>query len=65
MLSAVVPIDEKKKSIPKPPEMMTKKERERLIRSLEKEMRDAARRLEFEQAAELRDALMEIRAANS
>ena len=65
VLSAVVPVDEKKKSMPKPPEMMTKKERERLIRSLEKEMRDAARRLEFEQAAELRDALMEIRAANN
>ncbi len=45
------------------PEAMSHSEREKLIRSLEKEMRDAARRLEFEEAAQLRDAIMELRAA--
>ena len=45
------------------PEKMKKREREKVLRSLEKEMRDAARRLEFEEAAQLRDAIMEIRAA--
>ena len=44
------------------PEKMKKSERERLLRSLEKEMREAARKLEFEEAAQLRDAIMEIRA---
>ncbi|ATW25915.1 excinuclease ABC subunit UvrB [Candidatus Formimonas warabiya] len=43
-------------------EKLSKKEGEKLIRSLEKEMRDAARHLEFERAAQLRDAIMEIRA---
>jgi len=40
---------------------MGKKERERLTRSLEKEMREAARNLDFERAAEIRDVLFEIR----
>ena len=44
------------------PDKMKKSERERLLRSLEKEMREAARKLEFEEAAQLRDAIMEIRA---
>lgn len=43
-------------------EKLSKKEAEKIIRSLEKEMRDAARHLEFERAAELRDAIMEVRA---
>ena len=45
------------------PEKMKKGEREKLLRSLEKEMREAARKLEFEEAAQLRDVIMEIRAA--
>ncbi len=40
-----------------------KKKRERAIASLEKEMRQAAKRLDFEHAAELRDMIMELRAA--
>lgn len=40
---------------------MGKKERERLTKSLEKEMREAARNLDFERAAEIRDVLFEIR----
>jgi excinuclease ABC subunit B len=38
-----------------------KKEREKLCRRLEKEMKEASRQLDFERAAELRDALFEIR----
>ena len=38
-----------------------KKELQRLARELESAMRDAAKRLDFEQAAELRDRLIVIR----
>lgn len=40
-----------------------KKERERLIESLEKEMKEAARVLDFERAAELRDVILELKAS--
>ncbi|MDQ6422476.1 excinuclease ABC subunit UvrB [Paenibacillus sp. LHD-117] len=43
---------------------MTKKERQKLIERLEAEMKDAAKSLQFERAAELRDALLELRAEN-
>ena len=39
-----------------------KKEKERLIESLEKEMKEAARVLDFERAAELRDVILELKA---
>ena len=39
---------------------ITKKEKEKLIQNLEKEMKEAARVLDFERAAELRDMLMEL-----
>ena len=45
------------------PDKMSKTQREKLLRSLEKEMKEAARRLEFEEAAQFRDAIMEIRSA--
>ena len=41
---------------------MNKEQRERLIKSLEKEMKEAAKRLDFEEAASLRDAVMELKA---
>jgi excinuclease ABC subunit B len=41
---------------------MTGRERAEYIKSLEKDMKEAAARLEFERAALLRDRLMEIRA---
>ncbi|MGL4521156.1 MAG: excinuclease ABC subunit UvrB, partial [Bacilli bacterium] len=41
---------------------LTKKEREALLRKLEKEMKEAARALDFERATELRDLLFELRA---
>ena len=40
---------------------MNKKDKERLLSDLEKEMREAAKVLDFERAAELRDILMELR----
>ena len=39
--------------------------REKVIRNLEKEMREAARRLEFEKAAEARDLIMELKAMSN
>lgn len=41
---------------------MNKKEKQSLIQRLESEMKDAAKNLQFERAAELRDALLELRA---
>jgi excinuclease ABC subunit B len=44
------------------PRLMPKDEVARLIKQIEKEMKDAAKALEFERAAALRDQLMELRA---
>ena len=63
MVSAVLPEDTSSKKTKKPQDM-TKKEREKFLKTLEKSMRDAARKLEFEEAARLRDIIMEIRAGN-
>jgi excinuclease ABC subunit B len=41
---------------------MSKKERASLIERLEKEMKEAAKSLQFERAAELRDAILELKA---
>ncbi|WP_240419927.1 excinuclease ABC subunit UvrB [Paenibacillus periandrae] len=41
---------------------MSKKDKISLIERLEKEMKDAAKNLQFERAAELRDAVMELKA---
>src|SRR5690606_4858549 len=41
---------------------MSKKDRQRVIERLEEEMKEAARNLQFERAAELRDALLELKA---
>ncbi len=41
---------------------MSGKERAKLMERLEKEMKEAAKNLQFERAAELRDALLELRA---
>lgn len=43
-------------------EKMSKKERQALLEKLEAEMKEAAKSLQFERAAELRDALLELRA---
>ncbi|MGI6361230.1 MAG: excinuclease ABC subunit UvrB [Bacillota bacterium] len=59
VISTVLPDSKSRKT---EPQKMNKKERRSLIRSLEKEMKEAARRLEFEEAAALRDLLLEARA---
>ncbi|GJI57568.1 excinuclease ABC subunit UvrB [Bacillus altitudinis] len=41
---------------------MSKKEREKVIENIEMEMKDAAKELDFEKAAELRDLLLELKA---
>ncbi|SDW82929.1 excinuclease ABC subunit UvrB [Paenibacillus sp. PDC88] len=43
-------------------EKMSKRERQSLMQRLEAEMKDAAKNLQFERAAELRDALLELKA---
>ena len=40
----------------------TQKDKERIIKAYETEMREAAKNLDFERAAELRDLIIEIRA---
>lgn len=65
LVAAALPQDTKeqgKRMLPAP-EKLSKTEREKILRSLEKEMRSAASRLEFEEAAQIRDLIMEIRAA--
>lgn len=42
---------------------VTKKDKEKLMANLEKEMKEAAKVLDFERAAELRDILMELRSS--
>ena len=54
-------IYEKKLAIDKEIDEMSKKEKDELIEKLTKEMREAARHLEFEKAAFLRDKISEIR----
>ncbi|OZM56531.1 excinuclease ABC subunit B [Lottiidibacillus patelloidae] len=54
--------DEAAYSAEKKPKKLTKKEREKMIVNIEKEMKEAARELNFEKAAELRDLLLELKA---
>ena len=44
------------------PKKLTKKEREKTIENVEKEMKQAAKALDFERATELRDMLFELKA---
>ncbi|MOA44479.1 UvrABC system protein B [compost metagenome] len=41
---------------------MSKRDREAMIGRLEAEMKEAAKNLQFERAAELRDAILELKA---
>lgn len=63
LISAILP-DEEVKTAPTKFAKLSKREREKVIRQLEKEMREAARRLEFEKAAEARDLIMELKSQN-
>ncbi|MDT0759794.1 excinuclease ABC subunit UvrB [Staphylococcus pseudintermedius] len=62
VISATVETDEtnedQRKEVPK---KMTKKEREKTIENVEKEMKEAAKALDFERATELRDLLFELK----
>lgn len=51
-----------KETVKAPVAKMSKKEREKMIERMEKEMKDAARALDFERAAELRDIIFELKA---
>ncbi|WP_026908999.1 excinuclease ABC subunit UvrB [Paucisalibacillus globulus] len=53
-----VEYQEKAKSLSK----LTKKEREKVLQNIENEMKEAAKALDFEKAAELRDILFELKA---
>ena len=52
------------KAIEKEPDKMNKKEKQKLIETIEKEMKEAARNLDFERAMELRDILFEYKSSN-
>ncbi|MCK5761812.1 MAG: UvrB/UvrC motif-containing protein, partial [Candidatus Izimaplasma sp.] len=56
-ISVKLEIDEDSKNINE----MTKKEKEAVLKTLNKEMRSAAGKLDFERAAELRDIIIEIK----
>ncbi|EIB4843376.1 excinuclease ABC subunit UvrB [Staphylococcus pseudintermedius] len=62
VISATVETDEtnedQRKEVPK---KMTKKEREKTIENVEKEMKEVAKALDFERATELRDLLFELK----
>ncbi|MCD3218567.1 excinuclease ABC subunit UvrB [Mammaliicoccus sciuri] len=63
VISATVETDEvTEKDTKKAPKKLTKKEREKTIERIEKEMKDAAKDLDFERASELRDILFELKA---
>ncbi|QQD86018.1 MULTISPECIES: excinuclease ABC subunit UvrB [Jeotgalicoccus] len=65
VISAHVDIKEDNTKVTKktsPTKKMTKSERQKLLDKLDKEMKEAARNLDFETASELRDAIFEIQA---
>lgn len=59
--SLTISYEEKGEAQPLSQLVKNKKKREKVIASLEKEMKAAAKRLDFEKAAELRDMVMELR----
>ncbi|GAK11662.1 excinuclease ABC subunit UvrB [Geomicrobium sp. JCM 19039] len=60
-VQATVSSDETDSAIVKKPKQMTKEEREKTIEKIETDMKEAARLLDFERAAELRDVLIELK----
>ena len=57
----VIDLSGDKDELPHSQKALSKKEREAAIAKLEKEMREASKRLEFEYAAVLRDRIIELR----
>ncbi|WP_412519601.1 excinuclease ABC subunit UvrB [Staphylococcus simulans] len=63
VISATVETDEENEKEQKVvPKKLTKKERQKTIENIEKEMKQAAKDLDFERATELRDMLFELKA---
>ncbi|MFC6334854.1 excinuclease ABC subunit UvrB [Paenibacillus septentrionalis] len=62
VIEATKVAEDKADYVVEPDKKLSKKERAVLIEKLEKEMKDAAKNLQFERAAELRDALLELKA---
>ncbi|MGR6764321.1 excinuclease ABC subunit UvrB [Paenibacillus sp. T2-29] len=62
VIEATKTAESKNDYLPNETGKLSKKERQSLIQRLEAEMKDAAKNLQFERAAELRDALLELRA---
>ncbi len=65
VLAATRPVVEEAAVLPDRPESLSRKELDAWIARIQKEMTQAARNLEFERAAELRDILFELRRAAS
>ncbi|MCV9949760.1 excinuclease ABC subunit UvrB [Paenibacillus sp. BT-177] len=61
VIEATKTAESKNDYLPNETGKLSKKERQSLIQRLEAEMKDAAKNLQFERAAELRDALLELR----
>ena len=57
----VIDLSEDKDELPHSAKNLSKKEKEAAIAKLEKEMKEASKRLEFEYAAVLRDRIIELR----
>ena len=57
----VIDLSEEKDELPHSAKNLSKKEKEAAIAKLEKEMKEASKRLEFEYAAVLRDRIIELR----
>ena len=53
--------DEYKDKVTNKSNKLTRKEKESYIKQVEKQMREAARNLDFEKASELRDILFELK----
>jgi excinuclease ABC subunit B len=62
VIEATKVIEEKESYKPERTEKLSRREKQLLIQRLEKEMKKAARELHFERAAELRDAILELKA---
>ncbi len=55
--------DDTKEAVQVSYEEMTKEEKDTLLMKLEKEMKDAAKALDFETAANVRDMILELKAS--
>ena len=61
MISISKSVAQTEDKLQKDPESMSRKELEKLIKDVEKQMRAAAAELNFEMAAELRDKMVELK----